>query len=217
MSVFHYPKTKHTRFLSPRQFRMYRSYKRYLQTEFSRVCVYCRQPDSSAPSLIYHVDHYRPKSIAKFSHLSCTYSNLYYACANCNVRKSTDWPADESKGPYVVNPCDHEMMKHLRFDPTTGKVEALSNFGAHTETLLQLNDDARVKYRLGTLKTIELYQREISELEMQSKKLKIKLRNNEVTQAQFDSAIQDINADINLAKETLQSHDGTLPIPPIKK
>lgn len=119
MTVFQYPKSKHKRKLSPRQFKRYQTYKRYLQTEFSRVCVYCRQPDSSAPNLNFGVDHYRPKGIPRFASLICDYANLYYCCGNCNSRKNNDWPFDEKAGPYVVNPCDHEMAAHLRFDAKT--------------------------------------------------------------------------------------------------
>ena len=61
MSVFEYPKFQHARVFRPREFKNYRTYKPYLQREFGRACVYCQQPDSSAPNLNFGVDHYRPK------------------------------------------------------------------------------------------------------------------------------------------------------------
>lgn len=147
MSLFLYPKSKHVRKLRPRVFKRYGSYKRYLQTEFARVCVYCRQPDSIAPNLNYGADHYRPKSVPRFASLVCSYSNLYYCCGNCNSRKNDYWPFDETVGPFVVNPCEYEMASHLRFDAVTGKIESRSTHGKHTEELLQLNDPTLVQYQ----------------------------------------------------------------------
>jgi len=40
MIPFQYPTLKHKRTLSPPKFKHPRSYKRYLQTEFARLCVY---------------------------------------------------------------------------------------------------------------------------------------------------------------------------------
>lgn len=217
MTVFQYPKSKHKRKLSPRQFKQYRTYKRYLQTEFSRVCVYCRQPDSSAPNLNFGVDHYRPKSIARFANLVCDYENLYYCCSNCNSRKNNDWPLDEKAGPYVVNPCDHEMAAHLRFNSKTGQVETRTPYGKHTEELLQLNDDAVVQYRLSTLTTVRLFAKEIELLEDQLKSLAGQLRNGTILQAQYDTEEQDINQDLTRLHHTLQTHTGKLPLPPLRE
>lgn len=217
MTVFQYPKSKHNRKLSPRQFKRYQTYKRYLQTEFSRVCVYCRQPDSSAPNLNFGVDHYRPKGILRFASLICDYENLYYCCGNCNSRKNNDWPLDEKVGPYVVNPCDHEMAAHLRFDAKTGMVEARTAYGEHTKELLQLNDDAVVQYRLGTLTTVRLYSIEIDQLGRQLKAIAGQLRAGKISQAQYEAEEQDINQNLADLLHTLQSHTGQLSLPPLRK
>lgn len=217
MTVFQYPKSKHKRKLSPRQFKRYRSYKRFLQAEFSRVCVYCRQPDSSAPNLNFGVDHYRPKGIPRFASLVCDYENLYYCCGNCNSRKSNNWPLDEDVGPCVVNPCDYEMATHLRFNAKTGRVEARSLHGKHTEELLQLNDDTVVQYRLGTLTTVRLYVEEIDQQERQLKALAGKLRAGTISQTQYDAEEQHINQDLDCLCHTLKKQTGELPLPPLPK
>ena len=217
MTVFQYPKSKHKRKLSPRQFKRYQSYKRYLQAEFSRVCVYCRQPDSSAPNLNFGVDHYRPKGIPRFASLVCDYENLYYCCSNCNSRKNNDWPLDETVGPYVVDPCDYEMAAHLRFNAKTGKVEARTPHGKHTEELLQLNDDAVVQYRLGTLTTVRLFAAEIEQQERQLKALTGQLRAGKISQTQYDAEEQAINQDLADLRHILKSHTGELPLPPLRK
>lgn len=217
MTVFQYPKSKHKRKLSPRQFKRYQSYKRYLQTEFSRVCVYCRQPDSSAPNLNFGVDHYRPKGIPRFASLVCDYENLYYCCSNCNSRKNNDWPLDEKLGPYIVNPCDHEMAAHLRFDAKTGKVEVRTPYGKHTEELLQLNDDALVQYRLGTLTTFRLLTAEIEQQELQLKAVAERLKADLITQAEYEAEKQAISEDLACLCHTLQAHKGDIPLPPLRK
>ena len=114
MSLFHYPKRRQVRALKPPQYKNYSTYKRWLQAEFRRVCVYCRQPDSGAFGLFFTVDHYRPKGLPQFAPLAVTYANLFYCCPACNSRKNNYWPKDEAKGPLIPNPCDHNMAEHLR-------------------------------------------------------------------------------------------------------
>ena len=217
MALFQYPKSKHRRQLSPREFKHYQTYKRYLQTEFSRVCVYCRQPDSSAPNLNFGVDHYRPKGIPRFANLLCSYQNLYYCCASCNSRKNNYWPIDETKGPFVVAPCEHEMAAHLRFNGTSGLVEPRTLEGEHTAELLQLNDEATVQWRLGTLRTVRMY---ASEIEEQGKLLKAAsrlLRDGKISKAQFDDEAKVIREELDELHRTMQSYTGDLPLPPLHK
>lgn len=217
MTLFQYPNVKHRRKLSPRQFKRYRSYKRFLQTEFARVCVYCRQSDCSAPNIAFGVDHYRPKGIARFENLICSYENLYYCCSGCNSRKSDYWPVNEDVGPYVVNPCDYAMLAHLSFDPNTGRVEPKSLHGIHTEQLLQLNDDASVQYRLGTLKTVRLYSLEIEQQERKLKMLTARLRKSKISKHDYESEVHTIKNDLAILRRTKQSHAGELPLPPLMK
>lgn len=217
MTLFHYPKSQHQRKYSPRQFKRYQSYKRFLQVEFSRVCVYCRQPDSSVPNLNFGIDHYRPKGIARFANLVCDYQNLYYCCGNCNSRKNNDWPDDEKIGPYVVNPCDYSMAAHLRFNAKTGRIETRTPNGKHTEELLQLNDDALIKYRLSTLTTVRLYTAEIQQHELQLRELAVQFRTGTISQTEYDNEEQAINQALADLRHTLQAHTGQLPLRSLPK
>ncbi len=217
MTLFQYPKSKHRRQLSPRKFKNYRSYKRYLQTEFSRVCVYCRQPDSSAPNLNFSVDHYRPKGIPRFANLVCAYENLYYCCGTCNSRKNDYWPLDEKQGPFVVAPCEHEMAAHLRFNGTTGLVESRTAEGEHTTELLQLNDAATVQWRVGTLRTVRMYATEIEEQGNLLKAAARLLREGKISQAQFADEEKAIHAELEELHRIMQSYTGDLPLPPLPK
>lgn len=217
MTLFQYPKTKHRRRVSPRQFKIYRSYKRYLQTEFSRVCVYCRQPDSSAPNLNFSVDHYRPKGIPRFANLVCVYDNLYYCCGICNSRKNDYWPIDEKQGPFVVAPCEHEMASHLRFDSKTGLVDSRTADGQHTSELLQLNDEATVQWRLGTLRTVKMYASEVEKQDELLKSAAKLLRAGKISQIEFEVEKKSIQVEIDELRYTMQSFTGELPLPPLPR
>lgn len=216
MSLFNYPKGKHLRQQSPRQFKNYGRYKRFLQHEFARVCVYCRQPDTSAPNLNFGVDHYRPKSLPKFKGLVCDYSNLYYCCGICNSRKNADWPVDESKGPYVVNPCEHDMAQHLRFAASTGTVDSRTAYGQHTADLLQLNAEDRVKYRLNALLTLQLCDGQLTTLDAQLAAIRQSLRTGKMSQEVHDDAVAEIDSEKFQIIQLKQSVNGQVPLAPIR-
>jgi len=73
----------------------YRDFKPYLREEAEMKCVYCATSEGYlGGSDSYHVEHFRPKSLAQFESLLKEYSNLFYTCAICNRFKSNDWPSD---------------------------------------------------------------------------------------------------------------------------
>ncbi|WP_155634990.1 hypothetical protein [Burkholderia cepacia] len=214
MTLFFFPKTKHTRHLQPRQFKRYQTYKRYLQVEFSRLCVYCRQPDSSAPNINMGVDHYRPKGIRRFASLVCEWTNLYYCCGACNSRKNNYWPVDESKDPFIVNPCDFVMAAHLRYDSKTGVIDAhnQSKHGEWTRDLLQLNDDVSVNYRKATQKTVALFDKEINAALQELSEIQSLLKDNKITKAQYDQDEAAIQAELVELRAVRATHTGELPL-----
>lgn len=109
------------------------------------------------------------------------------------------------------------MAVHLRFDARTGKIEARTPHGKHTEELLQLNDDALVQYRLGTLTTVRLYTAEIQQLEHQLKAIAELLKTDTISQAQYDAEVQAVNKELTGLCHTLQAQTGELPLPPLRK
>lgn len=67
--------------------------KEHVRQEAQFKCVYCAIHENSLGGVqVFHVDHYRPKSI--FPALETTLDNFYYSCPICNRFKSNDWPAD---------------------------------------------------------------------------------------------------------------------------
>jgi hypothetical protein len=216
VAVFNYPKTAHKRTLKPKQYKRYQTYKRFLRHEFVRVCVYCRQPDTSAPNLNYGVDHYRPKAVKRFSHLVANYSNLYYCCGNCNSYKNSYWPQDESKGPFIVNPCDFDMAKHLRFDSQTGRVEPQTRDGQYTEELLLLNSPDVVEYRKSTLRLVDRYARDIADRHTMVAKIEKMLKSGKLPAVVAVAELAQIHTEIAQLTEDMHRFTGEGPLPPIR-
>jgi hypothetical protein len=167
--------------------------------------------------LNFGVDHYRPKGIPRFAKLRCTYTNLYYCCGLCNSRKNDDWPLDEVAGARFVNPCDHVMFAHLRFDAATGKMEPKSQNGRHMETLLQLNEPASVQYRKYTLNIIRKCDVEIATLKADLQELKKRLVKGQVSQADFDVEAAEIITDLATEQGLRDSVSGDAPLTPLTK
>ncbi len=60
---------------------------------YGRTCMACGH---SAPSVVIHVDHIKPRS--KFPELALDFDNLQILCALCNEGKGTDFESDFRPG-----------------------------------------------------------------------------------------------------------------------
>jgi len=89
----------------------YKNYKEDLRNDFYKRCGYCDDLDYYyGGRRIYHIDHFKPHSIARFTSLKHTYSNLVYSCPFCNIAKSNKW--EDYNG--FIDPCDDEYDEHLK-------------------------------------------------------------------------------------------------------
>ncbi len=163
VTPFKYPHARHIRTQGPPVFSDYRRYKSYLRKEFKKKCVYCRKPDTMQDQGSFHVEHYRPKKF--FPHLENDYSNLLYACANCNRYKSTYWTEEAKK--QILNPCIHIMNQYVSFDKEY--VVAKDVQGENFIRILRLNSERSVKYRKTLDNLIILLIKTISEVDGASK------------------------------------------------
>ncbi|MCU1153509.1 HNH endonuclease [Stenotrophomonas maltophilia] len=211
MGVFQYPKGLHRRRLQPFPYKKYKSFKRVLQHEFVRVCVYCRTPDSVSPGEYYSfaVDHYRPKVVPRFKHLETSYGNLYYCCGPCNSRKNDYWPADERLGPFVVNPCEHDMAAHLRLNASTFEYESRTPDGAHMIRLLQLNEPDIVGYRRRIVETIEMANLRRIELGKKLAEAKKKFGKGLLSAAELAKVEEIVARSMITVLDIIESNDGT--------
>lgn len=109
------------------------------------------------------------------------------------------------------------MAAHLRFNGTTGLVEHRTVEGEHTAELLQLNDAATVQWRLGTLRTVQMYAKEIEKQSSLLKAARRLLREGKMSQAQFDDEAKSIQEELKELRGTMQSFTGELPLPSLPK
>lgn len=79
----------------------YRSYKKYLRSDFKGRCGYTDCPDTwfGGPKC-FHIDHFKPKS--KFKHLENDYNNLVYSCSYVNILKTDDIN-------HMIDPCSSDF------------------------------------------------------------------------------------------------------------
>ena len=126
-----------------RIYKDYRSYRLSLRRDFKNRCAYCLTHEFFVGGAAgFEIDHYRPqKGLYARPDLEAEYSNLYWACRECNSNKSDGWPSleDETQGLCYIDPCkpegDHE--KHWRFH-RNGILESLTFAGEYTEEKLML-------------------------------------------------------------------------------
>lgn len=214
MTAYLYPNTRHQRVFKPIQYKNYRSYKKTLQHEFHRLCVYCREPDSLSSNQIYAIDHYRPKSKPAFKSLISSYENLYYCCPTCNSFKTDYWPANEKSDPWIVNPCEHQMSAHLRFSSETGLVTSKTVHGQYTIDLLKLNSDILVGQRRATLRNIARASADKEKYERKLANLAAKQGIDAAKRTQLQKHLSEMLA---LAIEDIQRLTGELALPPLPK
>ena len=101
---------------NPRQYKSYKTYKRFLRKDFDHSCVYCDVWESElGGKKSFHVDHYRPKEKPQFKHLIADYSNLLYSCRDCNEFKSDYWPNifDWLMGRFFLDPTKYDVDLHI--------------------------------------------------------------------------------------------------------
>lgn len=132
-------------------FTKYTKYKRYVREDFVYECTFCaiHENDLGGPRGM-HIEHLRPRSVPRFEHLECEYSNLLYSCPVCNTYKGRDWPSDNpvEDGRGYPDPCMVDYDDHIRLLPNY-RVEGLTNVGRYLVRRLRLNRLQLVKVRKG--------------------------------------------------------------------
>ncbi|HET9640975.1 MAG TPA: AAA family ATPase [Allosphingosinicella sp.] len=144
-----------------------------LVSAFDNACAYCETPFISLTPV---VAHHRPAGFAAgtdgttaFLHyvwLSYDWANLYPVCPRCTKHKENLFPVRERgligapiyhlrkvEGELLLDPCFHDPSKHLRFG-SNGTISALSEAGAETLSILNLNRDDLVRQRRDALERI---------------------------------------------------------------
>lgn len=105
------------------------------------------------------------------------------------------------------------MSAHLRYDAKTGKVESKTRFGEFTKDLLQLNDEATVRYRVMATHIVADYEAKLAEFDKQLRELDSYLRSGKATQDEYREIRALLDEQRALAVVVIDSHTGRQPLP----
>lgn len=208
MNPFFYPKGKHQRQYTPKQYKRYQTYKRILRLEFAGKCVYCQMPSSLKGNEAFGVDHYRPQK--HFRHLSCAYTNLFYCCNACNSAKGSYWPSTAAKEltEFIPNPCDHRMFDNLRY--AGPRVEARTKAGQVAVDMLDLNDPVAVQYREFVINAVVIAEEKKAKLLAQRRNAEQRLKKGTMSPALAAIAIGEIDTELAKVNGVLRVYAGTV-------
>lgn len=104
----------------------YLEYKSYLRWDFYHSCAYCTMSESEALAIRFTIDHYEPVSLR--ADLKTEYSNLMYACGECNLRKGdlSPPPAARAGGFRFFRP-DHDWYpEHFELQVAVDGIRLIS-------------------------------------------------------------------------------------------
>jgi hypothetical protein len=127
-----------------RSYRNYASYRPLLRHDFLYRCAYCLTHEYFlGGEANFVIDHRRPRN-GEYARpdLANDYTNLYYACNECNQNKGDAWPSptQEAEGYAWIDPCDAEgdHERHWRISPE-GTITWLTPVGEYTVKRLLLH------------------------------------------------------------------------------
>lgn len=108
------------------------------------------------------------------------------------------------------------MSAHLRYDSKTGEIVAKSDFGRFTAKLLQLNDEASIRYRLVTAEIVANYEAMLAKNAVDLDKLKGLLRAGKISQNEYDLLDRKLSEQREKIILILNVQTGNLPLPDLR-
>jgi len=154
--------------------------------------------ESEAQAIRFTIDHYEPRSARP--ELEDLYTNLIYACDECNIRKGDRYPSPEarSKGYRFFRSDEDRRSDHFRSHDI--RVEGITGVGRFTEHCVDLNRHSLLKLRR--------FRKRLAECEQQVAEGLLALRSFSIDQLPRElrtkalRAVQDVLAiEIRLAEE----------------
>ena len=116
----------------------------HLVADFASRCAYSMRHMRLAGTTAMHVDHVNPRLAGKARH---AFKNLVLACAQCNGKKSANWPDSEQamKGLRFLDPCaEQDYGVHLFEDPDSNELIGVTTEGRYHIDMLDLNAETFV-------------------------------------------------------------------------
>jgi hypothetical protein len=115
----------------------YLDYRDDLRRDFYYSCAYCTRAEFEALGIRFTIDHYEPQSDRP--DLMCDYTNLFYACDECNTLKNDLSPPPTAReAGYRFFRSDEDSYP-THFAAENHRVKHLSNVGEFTIETLELN------------------------------------------------------------------------------
>jgi HNH endonuclease len=115
----------------------YTEYKQELRYDFFYSCAYCTMCETEATGIRFTIDHYEPQSARP--DLRNFYSNLMYACDECNIRKGDRIPSQSARQSHFrfFRPDNDHFEDH--FELKGLRISSKSEIGYFTIEALDLN------------------------------------------------------------------------------
>lgn len=121
--------------------RGYARFRAQVRMDFAECCAYCLLHELLAGGHDnFELDHFRPKSLPQFTHLTDDFFNLFYSCHPCNKYKSSTWPSEDlhSQG-YRFLDFTHDSFSDHFLETAKGRWLPLSKPARYSERRLRLN------------------------------------------------------------------------------
>ena len=114
------------------QMKPYSKYRETLKNDFGRICGYCGKSELVTKNS-FEIDHFIPQRLAPEK--ADDYSNLIYACYECNRKKSGKWPSEDKHVQFIdgkgfVDPASDEYDNNLVRDDE-GNIVGVTDAGKY--------------------------------------------------------------------------------------
>jgi 5-methylcytosine-specific restriction endonuclease McrA len=140
----------------------YKHYRAEIVEDCLRRCVYCDCEEREiGGGTNMDLDHFRPKGLKVFVHLTHNPNNLMYSCKCCNALKSNWWPATGTDNTFVgaegfIEPFEMDRRDFFGVSKDDGAIRAKQHPASYVIGLLALDRPFLRKLREKRMLSIEL-------------------------------------------------------------
>ena len=123
----------------------YHEYRELLRFDFLHSCAYCTMSESEAAAIRFTIDHYEPRSARP--DLETVYTNLFWACDECNRRKGDITPPARARAAGFRGFRIDEDLAADHFELIGLLLRRSSNVGQFTIDAADLNRKSLMRLR----------------------------------------------------------------------
>jgi hypothetical protein len=157
----------------------YKKYRQHIRQDCKCRCVYCDSHENeNGGAENMNLDHFRPKSLPRFVHLSNKPDNLVWACGGCNRLKGNHWPDENLDSAVIgdigfIDPFESNYKEYFSVD-SNGNLVPRKAPATYMLGLLVLNRPTKSKIRelrLVKFQLIGQIQEQIDKLQLLKAKI----------------------------------------------